>query len=181
MVPAGGIIMDKGYFQIYTGTGKGKTTAALGLTMRAAGAGLSVYIGQFIKSMEYHEIGILRDRFPEVTVELYGIEGCIVNREPDANDKKAAADGLARAAEILMSGSYDIMILDEFFIAMNFGLISEKQAMDLVDSKAEGTELIMTGRYAPEALIDRADLVTDMNEVRHYWTQGVEARDGIER
>ena len=64
---------------------------------------------------------------------------------------------------------------------MNFGLISEKQAMDLVDSKAEGTELIMTGRYAPEALIDRADLVTDMNEVRHYWTQGVEARDGIER
>lgn len=173
--------MDKGYFQIYTGNGKGKTTASLGLTMRAAGAGLSVYIGQFIKSMEYHEIGILRDRFPEVTVELYGIEGCIVNREPDANDIKAAREGFVRAKTALTSGKYDLVIFDEITIAMHFGILSEAQALELVASRPQGTELIFTGRYAPQSLIDAADLVTDMKEVKHYYAAGIEARDGIER
>ena len=173
--------MERGYFQIYTGNGKGKTTAALGLTMRAAGAGLSVYIGQFIKSMEYHEIGILRDRFPEVTVELYGIEGCIVNREPDENDIKAAREGFERAKAVLTSGKYDVVIFDEITIAMHFGILSEAQALELVAAKPAGTELIFTGRYAPQKLIDAADLVTGMIEVKHYYSTGVEARDGIER
>lgn len=173
--------MEKGYFQIYTGNGKGKTTAALGLAMRAAGAGLKVYIGQFIKSMEYAEIGVLRDRFPEVTVELYGIEGCIVGRDPDPSDIAAAADGFARASEVLASGLYDVVILDEIGIAFYFGLLSRDQGLALAKSKAPGTELIMTGRYIPDYLIDCADLVTEMKEIRHYYEKGVLARDGIER
>ena len=173
--------MEKGYFQIYTGNGKGKTTAALGLAMRAAGAGLNVYIGQFIKSMEYAEIGILRDRFPEVTVELYGIEGCIIGRDPDPTDVKAAAEGFALARDALASGRYDVVILDEIGIAFYFGLLTREQGLALTKSKSPGTELIMTGRYIPDYLIDCADLVTEMKEVRHYYQQCVLARDGIER
>lgn len=173
--------MEKGYFQIYTGNGKGKTTAALGLAMRAAGAGYRIYLGQFIKSMEYGEIGILRDRFPEVTVELYGIKGCIAGRDPDPTDVAAARDGLARAQEALHAG-YDLVILDEIFIASRFGLITEAELLDLATGRDPGTELVMTGRYAPEALIEAADLVTDMTEVKHYYaTQGVISRLGIER
>jgi cob(I)alamin adenosyltransferase len=173
--------MNKGYFQIYTGNGKGKTTAALGLAMRAAGADMSVYIGQFIKSMEYHEIGILRRRFPEVTVELYGIEGCIVKREPDENDFLAARTGLEKAMAALKSGRYDMVILDEITIALYFGVLSEADVLSLVHARPENTELIFTGRYAPQSLIDEADLVTEMTEVKHYYAAGVEARDGIER
>lgn len=173
--------MERGYVQIYTGNGKGKTTAALGLAMRAAGAGLSVYIGQFIKSMEYHEIGILKERFPEVTVELYGIKGCIQGRDTDASDRKAAARGLARAEDVLTSGRYDIVILDEIGIAFYFGLITPEQGLALLQKKAPGTELVMTGRYIPDYIIGEADLVTEMKDIRHYYEAGVEARDGIER
>jgi len=173
--------MNKGYFQIYTGNGKGKTTAALGLAMRAAGADMSVYIGQFIKSMEYHEIGILRSRFPEVTVELYGIEGCIVKREPDKNDFLAARTGFEKAMAALKSGRYDMVILDEITIALYFDVLSEADVLSLVHARPENTELIFTGRYAPQSLIDEADLVTEMTEVKHYYAAGVEARDGIER
>lgn len=173
--------MEKGYFQIYTGNGKGKTTAALGLAMRAAGAGFRIYLGQFIKSMEYGEIGILRDRFPEVTVELYGIKGCIAGRDPDPTDVSAAREGLAKARNALRGG-YDLVILDEIFIASRFGLISDEELLDLAAGRDPGTELVMTGRYAPQALIDAADLVTDMTEVRHYYaTMGVVSRKGIER
>jgi cob(I)alamin adenosyltransferase len=173
--------MKKGYFQIYTGNGKGKTTAALGLAMRAAGAGLSVYIGQFVKSMEYHEIGILRDRFPEVTVELYGIEGCIIDRQPDELDRKSVEDGFVSAMSALTSKKYDLVIFDEITIPMYFGLLSEAKALSLVSAKPASTELVMTGRYAPLSLIEAADLVTDMTEVKHYYSKGVLARDGIER
>ncbi len=174
--------MENGYFQIYTGNGKGKTTAALGLAMRAAGAGLKVYIGQFIKSMEYHEIGILRERFPEVTVDLFGIKGCIAGRDPDLTDIQAAWEGYEKSKAALMSRKYDVVILDEFFIATHFGLITREQAVNLADCRTPGTELIMTGRFAPDYLLDKADLITEMKEVRHYYaTQGVEARDGIER
>ena len=173
--------MEKGYFQIYTGTGKGKTTAALGLAMRAAGAGFRIYIGQFIKSLRYHEIGVLCDRFLEVTVELYGDEGCIAGREPDERDIKAARCGLETARKAVTGGEYDLVILDEIFIALYFGIIAEEEILALAKDKAPGTELVMTGRYATPGIIEAADLVTDMNDVRHYYSQGVLARDGIER
>ncbi len=177
--------MNKGFVHIYTGNGKGKTTAALGLAVRAAGAGMHVYIGQFIKSMEYHEIPMLRDRFPEITVDLYGIEGCIIGRDPDGLDRKSALSGLEKAENAISSSKYDLIILDEMTIALYFCLISRDQVLHLLDlrqEKSPGTELVITGRYAPDYLLERADLITEMKDVRHYYeTQGIEARDGIER
>lgn len=173
--------MEHGYFQVYTGEGKGKTTAAVGLAVRAAGAGLRVYIGQFVKSMEYNEVKVLRERFPEITVELYGKQGCIVGRNPDECDMLSSQDGYKIAKEVVLSREYDVVILDEIFIASYFNILRDDQLIDLIESRGEGTELVMTGRYAPQCVLDRADLITEMKNVRHYYEKGVEARDGIER
>ncbi|MDO4870020.1 MAG: cob(I)yrinic acid a,c-diamide adenosyltransferase [Bacillota bacterium] len=173
--------MDQGYIQIYTGNGKGKTTAALGLAMRAAGAGYRVYIGQFIKEMEYSEIGILRDRFPEVTVELFGTpEGCIIDREPSDDDKNAAAAGFDKARRAVISGEYDLVILDELTIPVAMGLLSEESILKLMDERPDGVELVITGRYATDKMMEMADLVSEMNEIKHYYRQGVLSRKGIE-
>lgn len=173
--------MTKGYIQIYTGDGKGKTTAALGLAMRAAGAGLKVYIGEFIKEMEYGEIGIIRDRFPEITTELYGIPaGCIIGREITEDDRRAAREGFEKARAALASGDYNIVILDELTIPVSMGLIPEGQVLDLMSSKPDHVELIITGRGAGEQLIRAADLVTEMKEIKHYYSEGVLSRKGIE-
>ena len=157
--------MEKGYIQVYTGNGKGKTTAAIGLAVRAAGAGLRVYIGQFVKSIEYSEIKLIKERFPEITVELYGIDGCLI----------------VRAREALRDGSYDLVILDEITICCYFKLLAESEVLALMDAKPEGTELVLTGRYAPDYMIEKADLVSEIQEIRHYYSSGVKARDGIER
>ena len=173
--------MTKGYVQIYTGGGKGKTTAALGLAMRAAGSGLKVFIGEFIKEMEYGEIGIIRQRFPEIDVRLFGIEaGCIIDRAVTPEDIEAAKAGLAEARKVLMSGDYDIVILDELTIPVSMGLLDEDDVIALMDEKPEAVELIITGRGATEKMIGRADLVTEMKEIKHYYRQGVLSRRGIE-
>ncbi len=170
-----------GYVQVYTGDGKGKTTAALGLAMRAAGAGLRVYIGQFIKEMEYGEIDMLRERFPEVEVELFGTpEGCIIDRDADEEDRNAAKAGFAKAQEAMQSGSFDLVILDELAVAMSLGLVPEEEVLEMIRQKPEGVELVITGRGASEELIRCADLVTEMKEIRHYYRQGVLSRKGIE-
>lgn len=173
--------MARGFLQIYTGDGKGKTTAALGLAMRAAGAGLRVYIGQFIKEMEYGEIGIIRQRLPEITAELFGNErGCIIDRKPTAEDVRCAQKGLARAEEVLTGGEYDMVILDELTIPLQLGLLSLEDVLKAVRKKPDNVELVITGRNAPPELIEQADLVTDMKEVKHYYQQGVLSRRGIE-
>lgn len=174
--------LNKGYFQIYTGNGKGKTTSVLGLTVRAVGAGLKVYIGQFVKNMEYSEIKSLRERFPEVTVEQYGTKsGCFINREPSKEDIEAAQQGYKKAYDALHSGKYDIVILDEINIALFFKLINLQQALKLVNTRPDNVELIFTGRYAPKELIEKADLVSEIKDIKHYYEKGVTARDGIER
>ena len=173
--------MTKGYIQIYTGDGKGKTTAALGLAMRAAGAGLRVYIGQFVKDMEYSEIAVIRARFPEIRVELYGTaEGCIYGREADAEDREAARRGLEKARAAMLSGAYDLVILDELTIPVAFGVLPEEEVLAFMREKPEKVELVITGRRATEKMIALADLVTEMKEIRHYYRQGVLSRLGIE-
>ena len=173
--------MTKGYVQIYTGGGKGKTTAALGLAMRAAGAGLKVYIGEFIKEMEYGEIGIIRERFPEITVELYGNEaGCIIGREADEADVRSAHEGFARARDAVMSGDYNVVILDEVTIPVAMGLLPEDDVLALMRGKPDGVELVITGRGATDRMIEAADLVSEMQEVKHYYHDGVLSRKGIE-
>lgn len=169
---------ERGYVQVYTGDGKGKTTAALGLALRAAGAGLRVFIGQFAKGMKYSELNAL-ERFPEIEVRRYG-RGCFIYREPEPADVEAAQAGLAEARAELASGHWDIVILDEANIATHFELISVEDLLAVIEEKPEGVELVITGRRADPRVIEAADLVTEMREVKHYYADGVPCRKGIE-
>ncbi|MDO9528409.1 MAG: cob(I)yrinic acid a,c-diamide adenosyltransferase [Syntrophales bacterium] len=170
----------KGYVQVYTGSGKGKTTAALGLALRAAGAGLKVYIAQFVKGMRYSEINILDKLSDFITVKQYG-RSCFINRNPDEKDIRAAREGLKEAREIMCSGKYQVIILDEATIATHYNLFSAEELLDFIRVKPEDVELVITGRMADPRIIEEADLVTEMKEVKHYYQSGVKARDGIER
>jgi cob(I)alamin adenosyltransferase len=177
--------MEHGYFQVYTGNGKGKTTAAIGLGVRALGAGMSVYIGQFIKGMRYSEIATLETLAAalgpgRLVVEQYG-RGCFIHRDPEQADIDLASEGLARARDALVSGRYGLVILDELNVAIKVGVIAEADALAIVAARPPAVELVVTGRYATEAMLATADLVTEMREIRHYYKNGVEARDGIER
>jgi len=169
----------KGYVQVYTGNGKGKTTAAFGLALRAAGAGLPVFLAQFVKGKEYSEIHAVK-RFEDlITLRQYG-RGRFIRGKPSAEDVRAAKEGLAEIRDILRSGRYKIVILDEANIATFFKLISVDDLAALIDDRPEGVELVITGRNADPVIIDKADLVTEMKEVKHYYVDGVQGRRGIE-
>jgi len=168
-----------GYVQVYTGDGKGKTTAAIGLAVRAAGAGLKVFVAQFVKSEKYSEI-IALERFSDlITCRRYG-SGCWLRGQPDEEDARLAASGLEDVRRILEAGRHDVVILDEANIATHFGLLAVEDLIALIDLKPPGVELIFTGRKADPRLIDRADLVSEMREVKHYYQKGVLARKGID-
>jgi len=169
----------KGYIQIYTGNGKGKTTAALGLSLRAAAAGKKVFIGQFVKGMHYSELDLI-PTLPGISLKQYG-RGCFIDSEPAEEDSLAAQQGLDEMTAILASGDYDVVVLDEACIALYFKLFSVDALVNAIRQRAEHVETIVTGRYAPQELIEIADLVTEMKEVKHYYTQGIEARFGIEK
>ena len=172
----------KGYIQVYTGNGKGKTTAALGLALRAAGHGLKTYIGQFIKGQTYGELSSVKNLTPLITIEQFGRKGFIhVTKDPDEEDIQRAHKGLKKCLGALLSQKYRIIILDEINVAVHFNLLTEKDVQTFLDKKPENVEVILTGRYAPESFIKRADLVTEMKEIKHYYAEGVQARDGIER
>ncbi len=170
----------KGYVQVYTGNGKGKTTAALGLALRAAGAGLRVFVAQFFKSSEYSEIKALR-RFEDlITLKQFGA-GCFIIEAPGDADIVAARQGWDEVKKVIAGGIYDVVILDEANIAAYYNLISPDELVELIESKPEHVELIITGRHAHDLVIAHADLVTDMHEVKHYYKAGVQAREGIEK
>lgn len=170
--------MDKGYIHVYTGNGKGKTTAAFGLALRALCAGKKVFIGQFVKGMEYSELKIV-DYFKNVEIHQFG-RGCFIRNQPSKEDYEAARLGLCKSKGAMLSNQYDVIVLDEINIALFFGLVTLEEVLDLIKLKPEKTELILTGRYAPKEIIECADLVTEMKEVKHYYTKGVMARKGIE-
>ncbi len=170
----------QGFVQVYTGDGKGKTTAALGLALRAAGAGLRVYFGQFIKNGDYSELRALARFADRVTVAQFGL-GRFVGREPAPEDREAARQGLREIHNVLVSGAYDLVIGDEANVAASRGLIDEANLLELIDQRPPQVELVLTGRGAPAAVLARADLVTEMRAVRHYYDQGVGARVGIEK
>ena len=170
----------KGCIQIYTGDGKGKTTAALGLSLRAAGHGLKTYIGQFMKGQHYGELTALRDH-PFITVEQYGDTDCVRREDVEPKHIEQAGRGLVKARDAMCSGKYDILILDEINVAIGFGLISVKEVLNMLAERPENVEVVLTGRYAPPELLDTADLVSEMKEVKHYFQKGVPARNGIER
>ncbi len=172
--------MMQGYTHVYTGNGKGKTTAALGLALRAAGAGLKVYFGQFIKSDEYNEIKALARFKDQITLAQYG-RGCFIRGAPCEADIDMARNGLRVLFDALTSGAYDLVISDEANVAFGCGLITEADLLALMDARPAAVELVLTGRGAPPAVIAKADLVTEMVEIKHYYQQGVLARDGIEK
>jgi cob(I)alamin adenosyltransferase len=169
----------RGYVHVYTGEGKGKTTAAFGLALRAAGHGKHVYVGQFMKGSPYGEIAALRDN-PLVVVEQFGDPGCIRRDQVTQRHRGHAGDGLARSTAALTSGANALVVLDELDVALWFGLLTEAECLALIEARPPAVELVITGRCAPQAVLDRADLVTEMREVKHYYRQGVQARAGIE-
>jgi cob(I)alamin adenosyltransferase len=170
----------KGYTQVYTGNGKGKTTAAIGLAIRAAGAGLKVFIAQFIKMGDYSEIKALKRYSDLITVEQFGL-GRFANRRPAPEDIAVARKGLDRARAAMASDEYDIIILEEANVAAKLGLFGESDLLELIIAKPSDKELIITGRGASQRVIENADLVTEMKPVKHYFQQGVPARIGIEK
>ncbi|MBP2028181.1 cob(I)alamin adenosyltransferase [Acetoanaerobium pronyense] len=170
--------MEKGYIQVYTGNGKGKTTAALGLCLRAICAGKKVFFGQFLKGQHYSELDAVK-YLPNFHIEQFG-GVCFVNENPKEEDIKDAQRGLQRMKEALVSKDYDIVVFDEINIALYFKLISVDEVLEVLSLKEDKTEVILTGRYAPDEIIQIADLVTEMKEIKHYYNNGVSARVGIE-
>ena len=170
----------KGYLQVYTGNGKGKTTAALGLSLRAAGAGLKVYIAQFLKQGDYSEVKALKRFSDTITLEQFGL-GQFVKGQPTQAEIDAARVGLEKAKHRLSSGDYDMVILEEANVAASIGLFPVVDLLDIIRRRPDHVELVITGRNAPPEVIEKADLVTEMKTVKHYYDQGVQARIGIEK
>ncbi len=173
---------EKGFVQVYTGDGKGKTTAALGLCFRAAGHGMKSHIIQFMKGqIDYGELKAVKMTGGLVTITQGGRD-CFVSREcPAREDVDLAGEALAKASDLVAKGEVDIVVLDEVNVALDFKLIEVGDVLRIMDSKPANMELILTGRSAPAEIVERADLVTEMREVKHYWTKGVTARKGVEK
>jgi cob(I)alamin adenosyltransferase len=170
---------DHGYVQVYTGNGKGKTTASLGLAMRAAGAGLRVLMIQFMKGRRYSEIEIA-DLIPNFEIHQHGRDEFVSREDPERIDIDLARKGMEHAEMVIMSGNYDVVILDEINVAVDFGLLNVTEVLELVRNRPENVELVLTGRNAHPEMIKEADLVTEMVEIKHFYESGVEARPGIE-
>jgi cob(I)alamin adenosyltransferase len=173
--------LETGLVQVYTGNGKGKTTAALGLALRATGHGLRVRIVQFMKGGgPYGEHAAAERMAPLLTIASTGRAGWVQKGSPAPEDRREAERGLVLAREAL-AGGYDLVILDEANGAVDFGLIAVEELLALIAAKPANVELVLTGRNAHEMIIEAADLVSEVREVKHYFRQGVDSREGIER
>ena len=171
---------EKGLIQVYTGDGKGKTTAALGLALRAAGRGAKIAVVQFTKgSPVYGEIVSLA-MLPGVTHVRTGRAECIFKGDETPEDFAEARRGLAFAAEFMSSGEYDLVVLDEINVAVDFGLLTAEEVAAALEKKSEETEVVLTGRNAPRLFIDMAALVTEMRAIKHPYRSGTKARAGVE-
>jgi cob(I)alamin adenosyltransferase len=171
--------MKQGYIQVYTGNGKGKTTAAVGLAMRAAGAGFRVYFCQFLKGRASSEHNALA-RFPEsITVHRSGKKTFVI--EPTGSDRLCARRCFKKAADAIASNDYSVVVLDEIIAVVRLGLIDIQELLEVLRTRPVGVEIVCTGRNAPQELLELADLVTEMKEIKHYFANGVDARIGIEK
>lgn len=173
--------LKQGFVQIYTGNGKGKSTAAIGQAVRAAGFGLKTYVVQFMKEYPYNELISLKHLSEWITIEQFGGDEFVYKKElPNEEELAKTQNGLQSAREKMLSGEYDVIILDEAIVAIYFKLIRTEELIEFIKIKPQNVELILTGRYCPEELIELADLVTEMKEVKHYYQKGITSRRGIE-
>ena len=170
----------KGLVHVYTGLGKGKTTAALGQAMRAAGQGLQVYIIQFMKGWPYYGELETVDKPSNVTIKQFGRPDYVDKQHPEPIDVRMAQEALDHSREIVKSGEYQLVILDEINVALEWKLIQLQDVLSLLDEKPQMVELILTGRYAHPEVIARADLVTEMREIKHPYQRGLISRRGID-
>jgi len=168
-----------GLVELYIGQGRGKTTASFGILMRAFGRGLRCAVVQFLKSQKSGEV-ITAKNFGIGQIFLFGTENFFDPANPDQKIIAKVEDGIKLASKLLSSGDFELVILDEILTAFKVGIVSEKTLHAIVDKKAKRTELIMTGLEAPQSLIERADLVTEMRKIKHYYDKGVQARRGFE-
>ncbi len=173
--------LKRGLVHVYTGDGKGKTTAALGLALRAVGHGLKALVLQFLKgNINYGELEAARAFGDRLVIEQHGRETFVDPKNPDPVDLELARKALARSREALSSGEWDVVVLDEVCVAVAFGMLRPEEVLDAVDARAEHVEVVLTGRRAHPTFVEAADLVTEMRLVKHYYDRGVEAREGIE-
>ena len=171
-----GAVQNRGYVQVYTGDGKGKTTAAIGLAIRAIGAGFKVYIAQFMKNGGSSEIEVLKLFADRIKIEHFGGK----KEQMPAGGQQALGAWSERVQEIFDSRKYQIVVLEEANMAATYSLLSIDDLLQIITLKPDPIELVITGRYAHPRVIERADLVTEMKEIKHYFRSGVVARIGIE-
>jgi len=172
--------LEQGLIQVYTGDGKGKTTCALGLAFRAVGQGFKVFIVHFLKGRDTGEARAAARLAPDLTLRYFGRPGLVNLKSPAAKDLNLVREGWELARQVLNSGDYDLVVLDEINLALTYGLIPLKEALTVLRQRPAWVEVVLTGRQAPPELVELADLVTEMRPVKHYYTAGVRARRGIE-
>ena len=173
--------LTQGHIQVYTGDGKGKTTCALGLALRAVGHGLKVYMVQFMKGRETGEARVAADRLaPDMTLRYFGRPGLVNLRDPAPDDLALIREAWDLARQIILAGEHALVILDEINLALTFNLLPREEVLQVLRQRPSGVEVVLTGRQAPPGLVELADLVTEMRPVKHYYEAGVKARRGIE-
>lgn len=173
--------LAQGLIQVYTGDGKGKTTCALGLALRAVGQGLQVYMVQFMKGRETGEARVAADRLaPDMTLRSFGRPGLVNLRFPAPEDLALIREAWDLAREVILAGEHDVVILDEINLTLSFDLLPKQEVFQVLRHRPPWVEVVLTGRQAPPELLDLADLVTEMRPVKHYYEAGVQARRGIE-
>ena len=174
------VTKDRGLVMVITGNGKGKTTAAFGQALRAIGQNYNVFVLQFMKGRKYGEFIAAEKYLPRLTIRMSGLDSFVMRDNPAAIDIELAEKGLDTARKAIMSGKYDMVILDEINVALDFKLINLKEVIDLIKNKPPALNLILTGRYAPEGIIKLADTVSDVKEIKHHYAAGIKDRAGIE-
>jgi cob(I)alamin adenosyltransferase len=171
---------EKGLVMVLTGNGKGKTTSALGQAIRAIGHGFKVHMIQFMKGRKYGEIIAAEQYLPGFTVENFGLDSFVMKNNPAPVDIELAQKGLERARELIMSENYDMIILDEINVALDFKLISLEETLEIIKDKPTKLNLILTGRKAPPEIVEIADMVSEVQEIKHHYAAGIKDRAGIE-
>ena len=171
---------DRGLVMVITGNGKGKTTAAFGQALRSIGQGYNVFIVQFMKGRKYGEFIAAKKYLPNLTIRRSGLDSFVMRDNPATIDIEMARKGLADAQKAIKNGKYDMVILDEINVALNFKLISLPEVIETIKNKPVYLDIILTGRYAPPEIIALADTVSDIQEIKHHYNKGIKDRAGIE-